>query len=164
MTKSNLPPDPTPTPNEPTSKPEADAEAIRRRSEIEQGRMERDAAMWRLSNGNGSGFFADGQAAFLKLLLRRDAASINDLREVLPPRDGVSPNAYGPILMSLSRRGLIHEVGREPITHRSAHARKVPRWQLTDRYRAVEWLRDHGHNVNDPQPTRQQTLFDGREG
>jgi hypothetical protein len=164
MTKSSLPVDFTPTPNEPGAELEADADAIRRRSEIEQGRMERDAAMWRLSNGNGSGFFADGQAAFLKLLLRRDAASINDLREVLPPRDGVSPNAYGPILMSLSRRGLIHEVGREPITHRAAHARKVPRWQLTDRDRATAFLLACGHNVTDPQPARQQTLFDRGEG
>jgi hypothetical protein len=129
-------------------------------AELNAGRTRRDAAMWRLSTGKGTNFFEEGRPVFIKLLLVRDVASINDLREVFPPREGVSPNSYGPILMSLSRAGLIRKVGDEPIAHRSAHARSVPRWQLIDRSEAVEWLRQSGHH----EPTKSQGTLFGGEG
>lgn len=126
--------------------------------ELNEGRTRRDAAMWRLSTGKGTNFFDEGCPVFIKLLLARDVASINELREVFPPREGVSPNSYGPIVMSLSRAGLIRRVGDEPVTHRSAHARSVPRWQLIDRSEAVEWLRKAGHHEHSKS---QGTLFGG---
>lgn len=132
------------------------------KQELEAGRTGRDAAMWRLSNGKGTTFFDEGRPAFVKLLLLRDVASINDLREVFPPREGVSPNSYGPIVMSLSRIGLIRKVGEEPIAHRAAHARSVPRWQLTDPSKAVEWLRNSG--FSEPNASKSQGTLFGREG
>lgn len=132
--------------------------------ELEAGRVLRDAAMWRLSNGKGSSFCAEGRIAFIKLLLVREPESVNALREVFPPREGISKNCYGPIINSLSRIGVIRKTrDDEPAKHRDAHARPVPLWELTNRNETVDWLRSAGITVPSVHKS-QGTLFNDGEG
>ncbi len=133
----------------------------RRRSEppgLIEGRLRRDAAHWQNANGRAASFFEFGRVAMLRLLIEKPSATVNDLREVYPLREGIKPAVYGTILQSLARLKLIRPVSREQTSRPIAHARKIERWELTDLQRAIEWLRGQGHDV--PQPgTIQRTLF-----
>ncbi len=132
--------------------------------ELVEGRMLRDAALWRLWNGKGSSFCAEGRIAFVKLLWVRVEASINHLREVFPPRDGISTNCYGPIINSLSRIGVIRKTHKEePVKHHNAHARSAPLWEFTNRNETVDWLRNAGITVPNDHKS-QGSLFNDGEG
>ena len=92
-----------------------------------------------------------GRRALLTVLLERDTATADDVRDLVPCPVGTGPTAYGAVPVALARAGIIRRAGYVPTARPLAHARPVSVWTLADRGRAERWLRE---NPAPPDPPR----------
>lgn len=108
------------------------AEAIRRReAAIERHQRRRP---WRI---------LAAQAALLRLLLDRDTASVEDLRDVCAVTNGHDARWLGAVPRELRVRGIISHAGYHAGRRPESHGRPLSSWRIIDRPAALEWLAAH---------------------
>lgn len=93
-----------------------------------------------------------GRRALLQTLLTRDAATADDVRELVPVPPGVDPKAFGAVPAGLARDGIIRRLGFTQTSRPQAHARPVSIWGLADRGKAERWL------LENPDPLPQSSF------
>ncbi len=91
-----------------------------------------------------------GRRALLRTLLTRDAATADDVRQLVKTPPGVDPKAFGAVPVGLARAGIIRRRGFVQTARPLAHARPVSEWTLADRGKAERWLLEHPEPL--PQP------------
>lgn len=105
------------------------------------------------------------QRALLAVLLGTDAATADDVRQLVELPADVNPKLFGTVPGPLARAGIIRADGFQKTSRPTAHARPLTVWTLADRAAAERWLATHHerpHPVDD-QSDRQGTLFDFQE-
>jgi hypothetical protein len=77
------------------------------------------------------------QRALLSRLLDTGEATADDVRDVVPLPDGISPRVFGAAPKELATAGIIVAAGYRKSRRPEAHARPVTVWHLRDRRAAV---------------------------
>jgi hypothetical protein len=97
-------------------------------------------------------------AALLAALLGSENATADDVREAIKLPSNISPKCLGAVPGTLARAGIIRRAGFANTTRSIGHARPVSVWELADRDKALQWLRDHPDR-DDPDGENTTDLF-----
>ncbi len=81
--------------------------------------------------------------AMIGLVLTRDEATADDLRDLVELPIGIDPTCLGAVPGMLARAGIVRRVGYRPSCRPEAHARPVSVWTLANAQNAIQWLREH---------------------
>lgn len=86
---------------------------------------------------SGPRFISEARAAALKLGQEQAEVTIDDVREVVPPPEGVDPRVMGAVFRVESWRLLRHERSRRS----DCHHRPVGVWRLKEEGKSLFWPR-----------------------
>lgn len=106
------------------------------------GAARRDAALDLIRRTRAELVCTLGRAAVLHLL-RHGTVSADDVRQLVPIPDGISPKVTGVIFADLVADGVLRRVGDRKSTRRVAHARRISVWACADPVAATAWLAEH---------------------
>ncbi len=84
-----------------------------------------------------------GRRALLRALLCIEAASADEVRDLVELPTDIAPECFGAVPGELVRAGIIRFGGYERTCRPAAHGRPVTRWVLADRVKALRWLAEH---------------------
>jgi hypothetical protein len=100
--------------------------------------------------------------ALLTAILERGQAGTDDAHALFELPETVDPRLWGSATNGLQARGLIQRVGDSHTRRRVAHGRRIGRYIITDRKRALIYCRQLARMAARKRPA-ERSLFD-REG
>lgn len=106
------------------------------------------------------------QRALVTTVLKRGAATADDVRDIVDLPSGVDPKCFGAVPGPLARAGIIRRDGFISTCRPLAHARPVSVWKLVDREAALQWLDAHPElpdSGDEDPPAVQSFLFSTQE-
>lgn len=110
--------------------------------QIHEGELRKETAHG-LLKAHRAAFIRRVQRAYLTIALERGVVTADDVREIVPLPEGVSPKACGPAPGELAKAGALRADGYTKSCRPKAHARPIAIWRLGDASKAKAWLASH---------------------
>lgn len=110
------------------------------------GQALKDAALLLLEDTRFD-LIQQARIALVKHLLTNATVTMDDIRCQVQLPVGINPVCFGSVPQKLAKDGIIRRAGYANTARPLGHSRPVSVWELADREKAEEWIRDNQETI-----------------